>query len=102
MVPAVGASSLCTRYRAKRGYKATEGRGRSGHGARGHAAGARRGYGRRKGGVLTVSQICSLICLPSMVIIRAPNSTPKWRQNKHKTRDLREAVVALNPSPLEP
>lgn len=25
---------------------------------------------------LPVSQICSLICLPSIVIIRAPNSTP--------------------------
>ena len=24
----------------------------------------------------TVSHICNLICLPSMVIIRAPNSTP--------------------------
>ena len=24
----------------------------------------------------TVSQICSLICLPSMLIMRAPNSTP--------------------------
>lgn len=27
----------------------------------------------------TVSQICSLICLPSMVTIRAPNSTPKGK-----------------------
>lgn len=27
----------------------------------------------------TVSQICSLICLESMVIMRAPNSTPMVR-----------------------
>ena len=27
-------------------------------------------------GLRTVSQICSLICLPSMLIMRAPNSTP--------------------------
>ena len=26
---------------------------------------------------LTVSHICNLICFPSIVIIRAPNSTPK-------------------------
>lgn len=26
---------------------------------------------------ITVSQICSLICFPSIVIILAPNSTPK-------------------------
>lgn len=30
-------------------------------------------------GRLTVSQICSLICLPSIVIILAPNSTPASR-----------------------
>lgn len=27
--------------------------------------------------LLTVSQICSFICFPSIVIIRAPNSTPE-------------------------
>ena len=26
----------------------------------------------------TVSQICNLICFPSILIIRAPNSTPRW------------------------
>ena len=30
--------------------------------------------------VLTVSQICNLICLPSIVIIRAPNSTPEGKK----------------------
>ncbi len=33
----------------------------------------------RRAGELTVSQICSLICLPSMGIMRAPNSTPMVR-----------------------
>jgi hypothetical protein len=37
----------------------------------------------------TVSQICSLICLPSMVIIRAPNSTPKMRRENARQRTVR-------------
>lgn len=31
---------------------------------------------------LTVSQICSLICFPSMLTIRAPNSTPVSEEQK--------------------
>lgn len=31
----------------------------------------------------TVSHICNFICLPSIVIIRAPNSTPERKRNKN-------------------
>ena len=41
--------------------------------------------------VLTVSQICSLTCFPSIVIIRAPNSTPAW--NVCKTRRTKDSAV---------
>ena len=50
---------------------------------------------RRWHEVHTVSHIWSLICLPSMVIIRAPNSTPRHSGKKtsslrpHTTRSIR-------------
>ena len=39
-----------------------------------------------------MSQICSLICLPSIVIIRAPNSTPVTHKG-HSETDL--TIVSL-------
>ena len=35
---------------------------------------------------ITVSQICSLICFPSIVIILAPNSTPSTHRLEHTHR----------------
>lgn len=39
--------------------------------------------GRRSVKLLTVSHICSFICFPSMLIIRAPNSTPEQEKDRH-------------------
>jgi len=71
-----GAERLLAGLRARRDRSSKRCSGRTPLPAR--AAGAVQARGARAGG-RTVSHICSLICFPSMLIMRAPNSTPMVR-----------------------